>query len=218
MDSVALYKAKLAEIVSTEFTSLHFDIDSPAWEELNPLITQEVLDAAAAFGSTVTFCPDGAALQRRDPKTMARIEVEKAMPNRGFKTNCDFAAFRILTKDVSQIPRLVNEVCVNATRNKDIWHVRENKFGPDIVQYMYIYHVEAGFLAEYQIGHPFVALKFKHDSGVRDEKPGFIRLGGTIYDTVKVFLLEGKPVNFVEIWQAKFGKDSVPDQEWLDCF
>jgi hypothetical protein len=220
---VEAYKAKLKEIINEGLIGFQ---SSPKWTELNDLITEEVLQDAFESGKRIHY--DGLDIVRRDLKSMERIAVKKAMvrPDNGFKTNCDLMAFRVLTKNVCDIPSLTDTVLKENIFVGNRVHIREplvtelNGSVSDIVQYMYVYHTDVGYLAEYQICHPFAALKFKHDSGVRDGKPGFLEFSKAkvhVYKTVKNYLLHpGSDFNLVELWQEAFGEK--PSQEWLDCF
>jgi hypothetical protein len=228
--STITYKAKLAEIVNK--CGLN-DQTNPAWNELNDLITSEVLEAAYFAGLQLEFLnldavPNlNAVVTRRDLKTMERINVKKAMkdrPDLGFKTNCDLMGFRILIKDIKLIPMLVETIKVLNESLGNKVHVRgsitnDDGHMTDIIQYMYVYHANAGFLAEYQIGHPFAALKFTHDSAIRDGKPGGIDFKkGKIkmYNVVKEKLIVGDTVDIASLWFSAF--DTEASEEFVNCF
>jgi hypothetical protein len=234
---VDTYKQKLKEIIDEGLLN---DQTNPKWNELNDLITEEVLDAAYEASKEFRF-PFVEVLGRkpsypttelvpRERKTMERIEVKKAMvgrPDLGFKTNCDLMAFRVPVERVEHIWMFGTILLNHATKQGNPLDIRRpnvySKDGKmlDIVQFMYIYHRNEGFLAEYQICHPFAALKFKHDSGVRDGKPGFVDFKKAkihVYREVKERLLKG-PLEldeFVKIWVEGFGEE--PSDEWKDCF
>ncbi len=85
---------------------------------------------------------------------------------------------------------------------------------------MYVYHADLGHLAEYQVGHPFAALKFEHDSAVRDELTGprWVDFDGAdvnVYKMVKAHLVdpEASPAfSFATVWREGFGEE--PPAEW----
>lgn len=221
---IKTYKDALRAIVQKNQMQ---DLTSPDWLVLNDLITPAVL--ADAFGAGFFVAYPGFNLVRRDLKTMERIMVKKAMkdrPDLGFKTNCDLMAFRILTKDIKMIPEIVDEVKTRNEAKGNTVLVRgsiqdEHGMFTDIIQYMYVYHADFGYLAEYQIGHPFAALKFKHDSAVRDGKPGldFSKAKVKVYKLIKEWVLNqanNTPSEVQDIWKEGFGEEM--SEEWAACF
>lgn len=221
--SVQVYKEKLGGIVNT--LGGITDTTNPLWNELNNLITQDVLNDAFSEGQKIHYTDivGGCKLQTRTSKTMERINVKKAMtdrPDLGFKTNCDFMAYRLLNKDISKIPEMVDMI-VDQNNGNPVY-VRPQSFGPDIVQYMYVYHKDLGYLAEYQIGHPFAALKFKHDSMKRDgdqEAVDFKKATFKFYDRVKDMILKGEKVDIQALWKEAFPNNEFElTQDWIDCF
>lgn len=212
------YKETLAAIFKLE--EGFPELECKAWDPLNDLITEEVLKGAYEAGKKVSY--PGLELVARDCKTMERINVKKAMvrPDLGFKTNCDFMGFRVFTKDIKDIPSVVNTIVEENKKVGNPYLVRENLYGPDVVQYMYVYHADLGFLAEYQIGHPFAVLKFKHDSAIRDGKEGdFLNFKDAkvkVYKIIVDRILKGEDVKLEETWQEGFGIE--PSEEWKQCF
>jgi hypothetical protein len=221
---IRVYKAKLAEIVLVD--KLLDDQTNPKWLELNDLITPAVLADAHQVGQSIDY--PGRWFARRDLKTMERINQKKAMVGRvdlGFKTNCDLMGFRIFVRDVKRslyatvrLLQVENEHEGNTVLIRgDIKDLKDPK---DIIQYMYIYHAREGYLAEYQVGHPFAPLKFKHDSGVRDGKTwalDFSKCPVKVYNLCKNQLLDPRSdFDLNKVWQAGFGRD-VPDN-WRNAF
>lgn len=209
------YKLTLQNVVSKKFPK---ELEGDEWLPLNDLITSEVLKDAYESGKKISV--PGLKLIPRNLKTMERINVKKKMvrPDSGFKTNCDLMAFRVLTKNIKEIDSIVNKIVEHNKSINNPVHIREQIYGPDIVQYMYVFHREVGFLAEYQIGHPFAVLKFKHDSAIRDGIPGINFKKGKIrvYDLIKERLLKGEDIELETTWQEAFGE--VPSDEWKQCF
>ncbi len=165
---------------------------------------------------------------RRTEKTMKRIDVKKAMTGRqdlGFKTNCDLMAFRIFTnpESINTVTRnvaLTEEQKGNKVRVRSSIQNRETGEIVDIIQYMYVYHKDLGYLAEYQIGHPFAPWKFDHDSAYRDGKPGAINFRDAkikLYDRLKEQLLD--PVDnfdYAAHWRVAFERE--PPADYMACF
>ena len=208
------YNTKLKEIIDAGGLNNTTD---PKWMELNPLITEQVLQNAYEAGQRISY---PGMFERRELKTMARIQVKKAMdrPDNGFKTNCDLMAFRLLTKDIKEIPSIVDMVVkVNTEKGNPVSIAPQRD---QLMRYMFVYHADEGFLAEYQIGHPFAALKYKHDSGIRDKKEGFLDFRNAKIHVYKIgtehLLNPTDGFNLVEVWKEGFGVE--PTQEWLDCF
>ncbi len=144
-------------------------------------------------------------------------------PDLGFKVNCDLMGFRILVQNVRfGLLNAVNSLKRNAEADGNTVHIRGGLPSKltDIVQYMYIYHVKEGYLAEYQVGHPFAFMKFKHDSAKREGKTwalDFSKCPIKVYNLCKNQLLDPRPdFDLEKIWQAGFGK-SVP-QNWRNAF
>jgi hypothetical protein len=224
MDSVSAYKQKLHEIASEVPLS---DMTNSKWNQLNDMITEEVLEDTHRTSVALSMA-NKELRPRAEKKAMARILVKKKMnrPDLGFKTNCDLMAFRILVRDVRGIPSVVNKVVQDNEAMGNPVFVRSPILDPvtnklnDIVQFMYVYHVKEGYLAEYQIGHPFAALTFEHDSMFRDTPtvPGvmdFYHAKVNVYKLVKEQLLNPKDdFDFVQTWIAGFG--APPSQEWMD--
>ena len=210
------------------------NMNAEQWNTLNDMIDEDVLRGAYEAGFKVSYPEiEEVVFVRRELKTMERINVKKAMvdrPDLGFKTNCDLMAFRMLTKDVKRIPSIVEEVVkINEAKGNKV-HVRgsivDESTGKmnDIIQYMYVYHADLGYLAEYQIGHPFAPYKFKHDSGVRDGKPGhynFKKANIKLYNVIKQKLLDGEEVEYRKLWTEAWVENglcpTIPD-EYAACF
>ena len=217
-----VYRSALGNLIGGGCIS---DTMSKAWEVLNPLLCKEVLLEAHEASRKVFF--DGIVVRGRQvPKTMARIRVKLAMQGRkdlGFKTNCDLMAFRVHTKDVSKIDSIMEDIKAQSLARGDKVHIRESYVNPktgevvkdDIVKFMYVYHADLGYLAEYQIGHPFAALKFEHDSAVRDEITGprwvdFDSAEVNVYKIVKAYLLDPAAhpdFDFAKVWREGFGEE-----------
>jgi hypothetical protein len=222
------YKDQLKAIIGSVPIT---DMTNPRWNELNDLITQDVLKDAYETGVALSKSTSiaGRNLVPRLMKTMERINVKKAMtdrPDLGFKTNCDLMAFRVFIKNVQEIPLFVNEFDRYNKQIGNIVLIRNSILDQttgllnDIVQYVYVYHTNEGYLAEYQIGHPFAALKFKHDSMIRDKstEPGvmdFKKSSVKVYRLVVEQLLKPQDnFDFVQLWTTGFG--APPSQEWID--
>ncbi len=217
------YKAKLAEIVLKD--NLLSDPTNPKWSELNDLITPAVL--ADAYNNCLEIDYPGQWFVRRTEKTIERINEKKAMVGRedlGFKTNCDLMGFRVIVRSARfALVSTVRELKRTAEQAGNTVHIRGEQAGSkatDIVQYMYIYHTKEGYLAEYQVGHPFAFLKFKHDSAKREGKTwalDFSKCPIKVYNLCKNQLLDPRPdFDLEKVWQAGFGK-SVP-QNWKNAF
>ncbi len=241
-ESVTAYKAALAKVIEDGGLS---NLTGDVWLPLKDLITQEVCHAAFLAGEQVHY-PAGsidftdaegrqvtatypeAVLVRRTEKTMARIKEKLAMVDRPdllFKTNCDLMAFRTFCCPIAIATRTETLEQINKHEGNAV-HVRgsvkdkETGKPTDIIQYMYVYHKDLGFLAEYQIGHPFAPWKFMHDSGIRDGKPGSIDFSKAkvhVYKLVKANLLD--PVegfDYATVWRDGF--ETEPPAEYLELF
>jgi len=97
-----------------------------------------------------------------------------------FKVISDFLAVRI-DCDVNQIKDKIDYIKNIVTSNKGYFHIRsssiERLYGffmesnnfRDIVQYMYAYVEQIGYIIEFQIGSEFATETFKINSALRDD-------------------------------------------------
>lgn len=196
--SVSLYKKALESAVNNDLGRW----DAPSWRELYPLITKQVLEDAFTQAPIVKKLLTSLKLHviSRPQKSIKRVlkKQEGQRPGIGFKVNSDFAAFRVFLKDVNQIDSVIDEIASEVTSRGGKAHIRgkirdgEGKLN-DVVNYIYIYLPEVGYIAEIQVGHEFAAFTFERDSYLRDhpeDRKNLIDLwDNDFYSTVKTAIL-----------------------------
>lgn len=172
-NSIDQYKQKLGELIPYSFGNM----TDNAYSELIPLITQDVLDDAynnkEKFISL--FQELGLNLESRTKKKIERIELKKQGKQRdiAFKVNSDFLAFRIPV-ELILISKTVEEIQNIVKKNNGYCFIRNSIYDNDklvdIVQYLFVYIPEIGYIVELQIGHKFAFYVFSIDSMIRDRK------------------------------------------------
>lgn len=219
------YKEALAKVCSAHFG----DLNHSEWKTIVPLINSEVLQdahkAGTMYGDLLTV--SNFEVVERPCKSMTRI-VRKASIQRvdiPFKVNSDLCAFQIVTKDVNKIKVIMNTIEKNVKQAGGMFFIRnsiENSDGKlnDIIQYAFAYVPAIGYIAEIQVGHPFVMYTFKRDSLIRDMRDAnqstsnIVDLwDNNLYSLVKAKILEpsqGDDINIMTLWQSD--KEPLPQE------
>ena len=182
--------------------------NSEKWELLFLFINQEVLTDAFEKHNLITdIFPEIGEIIARKCKSMTRIEkkMTEQYLNREnyFKVISDFLAIRIHC-NVNQIKDKIDYIKTIVISKGGYFHIRgssvERPYGgfldsnlnfKDIVQYMYVYLEEIGYVIEIQIGNEFATQTFTIDSELRDDpncKKVDLWTKG-FYDDVKSFIL-----------------------------
>src|SRR5204862_7244585 len=114
----------------------------------------------------------------RKCKSMKRVKnkILEQYPNREnyFKVVCDFLAVRIHC-DVNQIKDKIDYIKNIVISNNGVFHIRGSSFDKpyglfmddnfkDIVQYVYVYLDQIGYIIEFQIGQEFATHSFTINS------------------------------------------------------
>lgn len=194
--SIQAYKTKLAQIVKSSFQ----DLESNRWTETLDLIDQDVLTDAFSQIDQVKqiYWSD---IQSRTCKRMARVEKKKQIPSLdfAFKANSDFLAFRIPCHP-HEIENIMFNIISITVENQGQSHVRgkirnEEDQLIDIVQFVYVFLPQIGYIIEFQVGHPFAFYTFRLDTHLRN-----LRKEGV--DTS----------HMIDLWSTKDGED------WQACF
>lgn len=181
--------------------------NSEKWKSLFHFINQEVLNDAFEKHDLVKsiFSEIGDIIVRKC-KTLARVEkkMTEQQSNREnyFKVISDFIAVRIHC-NVDQIKDKIDYIKSIVNLNDGSFYIRgssierqygffmdSNKF-KDIVQYMYVYLEQIGYIIEFQIGSEFATQTFKIDSELRDDPNcGKVDLWNKdFYNDVKTYIL-----------------------------
>lgn len=197
----ALFKQKLAQLAPRAI-SMPAD---PEWKALASQVTQEVLDDANNNAQAAAFIFSSVGpLEARTRKQQSRIDKKNLeVSNRGgefFKVVSDFIAFRVPC-EVGEIEKVVAKVIEKTIQNNGTFWIKGSWVSTsdtnaqtftDIVQYVYTYIPQIGYVVELQIGHPFAAYTFKVDSAIRDNPAcGLTDLWkDNVYGKVKQHLLD----------------------------
>jgi hypothetical protein len=221
------YQEEVAKLLGQVQPITQSTMEVGGWRALDNLLTCNVLQAAATAGRDWymrCFKSAGlvfASLTPRPVKKRQRVlkKIEEAKRNKQnhdervdteFKPHSDLCAFVVREKDPSKIlptaKRIVEavEACGGGGYVRSRWG---SVPGPDIVEYVFLYHKDAGFIAEVQVAHPFAAYTFHLDSAQRDmknagrteEAEGMLDLWkNSFYEDVKAQLLSN-PGDLVRI-------------------
>jgi len=197
------FKNNLDNIVK-EISLNELNWKSEKWESLFVFINQEILtDAFEKHELVKSIFPEINDIITRKCKTIARVEKKMKEQMDYFKVISDFLAVR-LHCDVNQIKDKIDYIKTIVSLNKGYFHIRgssiERPYGffldsncnfKDIVQYMYIYLEQIGYIIEFQIGSEFATETFKIDSSLRDDPNcGKVDLWTKdFYADVKTFIL-----------------------------
>lgn len=158
------------------------------WKEAAESVTQADLDLAHSKAVLVKERLSSLGItSQRKAKSLERVKekiLERAQSGDYFKSVNDFIAFRVAC-DVGEIDEKLTIIekldnCVSCVRK--CW-------SKDIVQYVYLYFEDIGFIVELQIGHPLALYTFEMDS--------LRRVGGSqvdlwendFYSTTKDYIL-----------------------------
>lgn len=174
MSSVQIYKQALSKVIY-EDNVFHGNYTSPAWKQLVPLITDDVLVDAHNSQKQYEKLLSGFDIVSRPMKTMDRIKV-KSQGTRDdvpFKVNSDLCAIQIPTYDIYKIRNIMKSISQIVMEEQGSFHIRnsiEDTNGniQDIIQYAFVYVPSIGYIIEIQVGHPFAMYTFKVDSKIRD--------------------------------------------------
>jgi len=185
MTSIEVYKEILSKILY-EDNVFHGNYTSPAWKQLVPLITDNVLVDAHKAQEQYKSMFSGFNVMTRPMKTMDRIKI-KSQGTRDdvpFKVNSDLCAIQIPTYDIYKIKNIMKDIRQIVMEETGLFHIRnsiEDTNGniQDIIQYAFAYIPSIGYIIEIQVGHPFAMYTFKVDSKIRD-----LRLAGGSTDGI----------------------------------
>lgn len=186
-----------SELAKIATTRLHLPAD-PSWKSLAETVNQSILDDAHSRTEAArTLYYSCGVLEARPCKQQARIKQKlidvSCRDQQYFKVVSDFIAFRV-SCEVAQIDKVVKSISdITSENGGSIWLKGSfrDKMYIDIVQYIYTYVPQIGYVIEFQVGHPFAAYTFKVDSAIRDNPNcGFVDLWkDNVYGIVKAFLL-----------------------------
>lgn len=204
MSSVALYKTTLATTIYQHNGLGNFT--SPAWKELVPLISSEVLTDAHNSYRQYEDLFYGLHEVSRPLKTMKRINIKSQSTREDvpFKVNSDLCAVQFRTYDIKSIKSIMTELQRRIIAEEGIFQIRNsiedaNNNFTDIIQYAFAYVPSIGYIIEIQVGHPFAMYTFKVDSLIRDKRIDGISLEGIVdlwdngfYDYVKSAILSNE--------------------------
>ncbi len=170
-----MYKAVLEEIV----THTHLDdLDAPEWKNLFEHVSQDVLNDAFTHTESLIEMFKPLKLEPRKCKKYERVikkKTENKKYNKDFKINSDFLAFRIKVSEPHNIHAIIDKISQIIVSNNGFWHLRtqihnEQKEPENIIQFIYGYIPEIGYIMEFQVGHPFSMYVFSVDSKMRDNE------------------------------------------------
>lgn len=175
----------------------------PEWKSISQQLTQTDLDEAHAHVPMVRELFKESALESRTKKTMERIKtkmatLENVPSGEFFKAVSDLIAFRVHCDDLSDIQSHLDYIATVTSQQPGgvLWFKGSYKTAEgvytDIVQYVYVYIPAAGYIVEFQVGHPFAAYTFTNDSALRDDPNcGAVDMWRDgVYVTVKRRILE----------------------------
>ena len=199
------FKYNLKNIVK-EISLNESNWNSEKWESLFDFIDQEVLtDAFEKHDLVKSIFPEISDIATRECKSIIRVNkkmIEQPFNKENyFKVISDFLAVRIHC-DVNQIKDKIDYIKAIVTSNEGYFHIRgssinrpygffrDSKF-KDIVQYLYVYLEQIGYIIEFQIGSKFATLSFKIHSALRDNPNcGKVDLWTKgFYNDVKTYIL-----------------------------
>lgn len=197
--SVPLYKQKLLKLAKNYFN----DITNINWLELSDHITEDVLYDAHSKEDEIIKILDIYMMSRGVKKSMAKITKKQHNhnedPHRGFMINSDLLAFRLSCQpdeieiNVSNIATIVyahgGYVNIRGTiKNTESMII-------DIIQTIYIYLPQIGYIVEIQVGHPFAFYSSTLNTILQDKKDN-----------------QEDVSKMLDLWA--YG----PDENWTDCF
>lgn len=202
--SIDDFKKQLNDVIKN--TSLHeSNWNSEKWKSLYPLINQEVLTTAFEQHDLVKLTFPKLDIVTRNCKSIERVEkkMTEQPTNREnyFKVVSDFIAVRIHC-DVDQIANKIDyikhivsldggEIRIRGSTLDQPHGSFVNSEFVDIIQYVYVYLAQIGYVIEFQIGHEFASYTFAIDSAIRDDPDcGKVDLwNDNLYDDVKTYIL-----------------------------
>lgn len=223
------YKSALAS-VGDDF----YNMNAPCWASLVSLITEEVLEDAHTSSNQYLdlFHSVGLKPTSRPMKRMARILVKASgtRPDVPFKVNSDLCAFQFKTETVVDISNIMKVIHDTVKKNNGMFFIRNSIQDPitndytDIIQYAFVYIPKIGYIAEIQVGHPFVMYTFSRDSLLRDLRlagqctKGIVDLwDNDFYDAVKQYILGKSSKTEDEIIKMWPGGTDVHMDNILKC-
>jgi len=206
MKATTDFKTQLANTIE-ELTLNEQSWGSEKWKSIQPLISQSTLNNAFENHNLIlSIFPKFDDIITRKCKSIERVQkkMTEQIQNKEnyFKVISDFLAVRIHC-EVNEIKNKIDYIKEIVNLHNGYFHIRgsseERPYGfflsdskyTDIVQYMYVYLKEIGYVIEFQIGHEFASYTFTINSTLRDNpKCGLINLWSEdFYDDVKKFIL-----------------------------
>lgn len=189
----------ISDIISSVGLNPHHNM----WLVAVDSLTQSVLDDAYSKTDTLRqVLSKLGEITTRSCKTMKRVaEKQTDCKNFPFKVVCDLTAVRV-SCPVEEIKTKLEILSDIVRDNEGFIFVRDPLFIDggvyrDIIQYVYIYIPEIGYITEVQIGHPMAMLTFSLDSKKRSwissnkegKYPGIDLWHDGFYDKFKCYLL-----------------------------
>lgn len=195
--------------------------DSIEWKKLYNHVDQKILDNAYSYTNKIIELYHPLKLQPRKSKNYERVKnknKESKQYSKDFKVNCDFLAFRICVDEPYNIKDTIDKIIKITEKNNGIFHIRNSiidKNGNliDIIQYVYVYLPDVGYIIEFQIGHPFAMYVFTSDSLIRDGNSDVVDLWeNNFYNNVVKLILnkENKDFNMLKELKILYGEKEIP--------
>jgi hypothetical protein len=228
------FKKQLNDVIAC--VTLHeSNWNSEKWKSLYELINQEVLTVAFEKHDLVKLTFPKLDMITRNCKSIKRVEkkMTEQPPSREnyFKVISDFIAVRIhcdigqIANKIDYIKQIVSldggEIRIRSSTLDRPYGSYMNSEFVDIVQYVYVYLVQIGYVIEFQICHEFSSHTFAIDSALRDNPQcGKIDLWNEdFYDNVKAYILnkangkfnDDNAKNNILIKANKIHLNNVPD-------
>jgi hypothetical protein len=135
--------------------------------------SQEYYDAIKELDTFNKSFNGKVVIPRSVPKKIERFEAKKKYGN-FFKLISDWIGFRVVCQ-VGEIEQVCQKIKKNIEEKGGKFFVKNDKLVndaghlEDIVQFAYCY-LPGNYIAEFQIGHPFSFVVFKHDNAIRDNQ------------------------------------------------
>lgn len=196
MNSVFAFKAAL---IQPAMTLMSYPTH-PLWQTLSQNVNQDILNDAYSqmlytehlFAELGEMTPRKVKYQERIVKKMQQVEGRDQQYS---KVVSDFIAFRVNCK-VTEIDDKIKTISnVVSKYYGSMWLKGNFRSGSgkylDIVQYVYVYIPQVGYITEFQIGSSFASYTFYVDSRLRDDpeyKHPDLWTDKT-YETVKHYIL-----------------------------
>lgn len=174
---------------------------SSAWKEITESVTQVDLDLAHSKAGIVKERLVALGItSERNPKTLERVKakiLECEKDGNYFRVVSDLMAFRVncsvgeIDEKLALIEKLENCTFLVRSSIQITCSFKEYKREySDIVQYVYLYFEDVGFIAELQIGHPFAMYSFEVYSRIRDGGQGVDLWTDGFYTQVRDHILD----------------------------